>query len=109
MQEFTVICDAGSVRLGLGDNFYYIPNGFGDGDCDVEVYNAADDFVRCGSYNGIIEGNDIKLYDYDCSNAHVIAVLSGCYRIYTIGDTPRHFNRGAVALVRFADYEVADE
>lgn len=109
MQEFTVFCDAGSVRLGLGDNYYYIPNGYGDGRCTVELYDVAADFDGCGSYNGIVEGNDIRLYDYDCSNADVVAVLSGRYHIYTIGDTARHFNHGAVAFVRFADYEVADE
>lgn len=44
MQEFTVFCDAGSVRLGLGDNYYYIPNGYGDGRCTVELYDVAADY-----------------------------------------------------------------
>lgn len=110
MQEFTVFCDAGSVRLGLGDNFYYIPNGYGDGKCTVEVYDISDDFDGRGSYEAIVEGSDIKLYDYDCGNAKVIAILSGCYRVFILScQCPRYWDSPAIALVRFADYEVDNE
>ena len=91
---FSVMSDAGGVKVG-NDNFSTIfDNGYGDGETLVSVYDKQSEFDLDGllEFNTSIECHDAYIYDYDCGGEPV-SKLYGRYGVYS--------GYGCVAFVRW--------
>ena len=64
---FAYGCDGGTIMLGNETSRVSFPNGFGDGEFTVTVTTKK----AYGNHHkmkwlGVVEGNNIHIYDYDC-------------------------------------------
>lgn len=81
---FRTFSDAGSVRVGNGSFSILIPNGRGDGETRVAIFDEADEFRSEDLMNFFtkISGTDFGVYAYDCGG-QIIERLDGSYNVYT--------------------------
>lgn len=80
---FTTLSDVGGVKVGNNDNYFIIPNGKGDGDTIVAIFNNTDDFNEYMFTNrsAISISGHHCIYEYDCGDS-VKAKLDGDYFAY---------------------------
>lgn len=113
-EYFDFVSDAGSLSIG-NENFHInIPNGWGDGDFYIRIYERNIDlesFKRGWQFHTTIAGT-FYLFSFDCLKSkgrereienNEAMKLSGRYAIYT---RPLHSGRGCgIALVKWGDNE----
>lgn len=99
IEEFTTIADRGGVLIGNEKSQFLIPNTYGDGTIEVEVYQRDDIFdheIPYGTqYFTVIEGIN-NVYGYDCRKDLSSArhKLHGQYSVY-IGELKVVFVKSA--------------
>lgn len=112
MKSFVTMSDAGSVAIGTKDAWFLVPNGYGDGETSVLVfdeYQEWNDFSKQHPgwrFFTSLEGKRLEIVGYDCPSLrpwfdgsvhgwNPIVTLSGRYSAY--------YSNGEVALVRTGD------
>lgn len=86
MKKLITSSDAGGVKIGVDQFTIVIPNGYGDGDTEVFIYDDNDKIDDDIKYNQLkfltfIDGEKINIYSYDCGN-EVAETISGRYGVY---------------------------
>lgn len=76
------LSDAGAVKVGNKNFQILIPNGHGDGITRVGVVKPGQVSCEELNYFSVIEGQDINIYDYDCTDGEACERISGRYSIY---------------------------
>lgn len=91
----TTNSDVGSLKIG-NDNFKItLSNGYGDGTNNVYIIDKKIN-LECLAVKNVVEGNNISIYEYDCSDK-VAYTLNGKYMIYsfiTVHNQKISFNLG---------------
>ena len=97
------MCDAGCFTIAIGNNFIGLPNGVGDGDFKVYLYDNYTEYYSKNPYANhtrIISGkfeNAVTL-DYDCytkiENEHIVFELNGRFDFF-------HDNSGNIHIVKW--------
>ena len=85
MEKFSYSCDIASLKVGKSGVYFYIPNGIGDGDYNVYIGTCNKDYEKLpkGSmFCGVVEGKNLSVYDYDCTDGEVLTKISGRYMAY---------------------------
>lgn len=84
---FSVVSDAGSVKLGdlAGTCGFMVPNGFGDGCHEVGIVKKGGFNNRAMRFITSVEGK-FQIYAYDCADLAPAGpdakVIEGCYGVY---------------------------
>ena len=79
-------CDGGCIVIGNESCRVSIPNGIGDGGYTVKVLEKGTIAPKGAFFAGIVKGNDIRVYSYDCgtlTEEEEMMWLSGEFYIYT--------------------------
>lgn len=98
MREFKYCCDGGTIMMGTSKCRFSIPNDYGDGTFNVYILPKDESlggfvsditkFYDDWDWRGCVEGEDIKIYSYDCvhsekeADEYVLTTLSGRYHVY---------------------------
>ena len=74
--------DAGGLKIGCNDFSVNVPNGYGDGKMRFAVVGRG-----CFNHNMLnfwssISGENIIIYDYDCSDGQEVMTISGRYGVF---------------------------
>jgi hypothetical protein len=94
-KKFTYSCDGGTIMLGNETSRVSFPNGFGDGEFTVTVTTEKTYGKHRNqkmNWLGILEGNNIHIYDYDClgdedvtNENHILYTLpEGRWAVYAL-------------------------
>ena len=86
-------CDGGCILIGNDSTRISIPNAYGDGSHYVYVrsvdYPNQYEALKKYDWVGVIRGNRINVYDYDCygdneinDKANILCTLNGSYSVY---------------------------
>lgn len=82
---FTTLSDVGGVKVGNNDNYFIIPNGKGDGDTIVAIFDNAEEEEfnedMLNNRSAIPISGHHCIYEYDCGDS-VKAKLDGDYFAY---------------------------
>lgn len=99
----TYACDGGSIYIGTIGARVQIPNNYGDGEHTIYVHNASEPVPDNTEFRGTIEGDYIRVYDYDGYTTEelidpdtVLLELKGRFGIYAVK------NSGDMILQRWA-------
>ena len=94
MKKYYYACDGGSIMLGTETFKAHYPNGFGDGEFKITIYDTKSKIPNEYKFVDCVEGK-FNVYDYDCSGAEVLCELRGRYGIYNC--------RGDIILQKWND------
>ena len=84
--------DAGGVKIGNASAYSIVPNGVGDGTTRVAVFPKGEPFnASMMRYFGMIGGDDLAVYSYDCGDDIAVQLDGDRYQTY--------FYDGLVAIV----------
>lgn len=90
--KFKYSCDGGCAVFGVHGFRVKFPNDYGDGTHNLVVLHigSGEKKPNGAHYTGVIEGDEILLYDYDCYpekdwESGVMGVISGTYYVYVDG------------------------
>lgn len=82
MEKYYTEADAGSVRIGNENFTVLIPNGWGDCRTSVTILDKNEKVVKDTKFFTSFEGQNIKIYKYDCGGDEYVTILSGRFGAY---------------------------
>ena len=89
------MCDGGCLLIGNGSSRFSIPNGYGDGKHRVIVTDEKEEVQKAKKYYGehmewlgVVEGDAVNIYNYDCYRANelsenVLFTIHGEFDVYS--------------------------
>lgn len=83
MKEYHANSDTGDVMIGVRGLTVKLSNGYGDGEVDIFVLDPGEEVSEVMPLQAVIEGENINIFDYDCSDTEVVATISGKFFVFS--------------------------